>query len=254
MLIAFEPARLDDLRGAVVEHLKTLPSAIDSFLEDHIHESAHYKVLVSSSEAGFASVHQGGLLTQFALAPAYKHYGQTVFQQVKKLEEVQAALVPTCDEFFLAHALDEYRQLTKQAYLFGSSASSLDVPPSFALRQAEASDAERVREGSGDFFGDLVVNIGKGRVFLVFSEDTLAAFGVIHESELQAGVASIGMFVVERFRKQGIGTATLQLLQRECRRRHLRAVAGCWYYNHLSKRTLERAGMFAQTRLLKIDF
>ena len=28
--------------------------------------------------------------------------------------------VPTCDEFFLAHALDDYRQLTKQAYFFAA--------------------------------------------------------------------------------------------------------------------------------------
>lgn len=175
MTIAFVPTGLADIHGAVVEHPHALPSAIDSFLENHIHESAHYKILVSSGEAGFASVHRGSLLTQFALAPTSKRYGQTVFQQVKKLEEVQAALVPTCDEFFLSHALDEYRKQNKQAYFFGSSAESLDVPPSFALRPAEASEAERIREGSGNFFGDLAESIGKRRIFLVFSEDNLAA-------------------------------------------------------------------------------
>ena len=29
------------------------------------------------------------------------------------------------------------------------------------------------------------------------------------------------------------------------------AIAGCWYYNHTSKKTLEKAGMLTQTRLLK---
>jgi len=37
-------------------------------------------------------------------------------------------------------------------------------------------------------------------------------------------------------------------------RRGLRAVAGCWYSNHLSKRMLERAGMHAPTRLLKVKY
>jgi hypothetical protein len=52
----------------------------------------------------------------------------------------------------------------------------------------------------------------------------------------------------------GVGTATIALLIAECRRLGLRPVAGCWYYNLASKRTLERAGMFAPTRLLKIDY
>jgi hypothetical protein len=51
-----------------------------------------------------------------------------------------------------------------------------------------------------------------------------------------------------------VGTATIAMLMEECQRRSLRPVAGCWYYNHRSKQTLERAGMFSPTRLLKIDY
>jgi RimJ/RimL family protein N-acetyltransferase len=67
-------------------------------------------------------------------------------------------------------------------------------------------------------------------------------------------VASIGMYTMEPFRQSGVGTATIVTLMDECRRRSLRPVAGCWYYNHRSKQTLERAGMFSPTRLLKIDY
>jgi GNAT superfamily N-acetyltransferase len=62
------------------------------------------------------------------------------------------------------------------------------------------------------------------------------------------------MHTIEKFRRQGVGTATIQLLIDECRRRGLRPVAGCWYYNHFSKKTLERAGMYTATRLLKVDY
>jgi RimJ/RimL family protein N-acetyltransferase len=62
------------------------------------------------------------------------------------------------------------------------------------------------------------------------------------------------MYTIERFRREGVGTATITLLIDECRRRGLRPVAGCWYYNHRSKRTLERAGMFTATRLLKVGY
>ena len=61
-------------------------------------------------------------------------------------------------------------------------------------------------------------------------------------------------FVSPQCRGQGVGTETITLLRAECRRRALRPVAGCWYYNHASRRTLERAGMYSPTRLLRISF
>ena len=74
------------------------------------------------------------------------------------------------------------------------------------------------------------------------------------KSRFYPDVASIGMYTIEPYRNSGVGTATIALLVEECARRGLRAVAGCWYYNHASKRTLERAGMVTQTRLLRIEY
>lgn len=51
-----------------------------------------------------------------------------------------------------------------------------------------------------------------------------------------------------------VGAATVALLIQQCSRRSMRAVAGCWYYNHSSRRTLERAGMITRTRLLKVEY
>ena len=69
----------------------------------------------------------------------------------------------------------------------------------------------------------------------------MTGFGLLMPSKLCPDVASIGMYTLERFRRKGVGTATIALLIAECAGRGLRAVAGCWYYTHLSKRTLERA-------------
>jgi RimJ/RimL family protein N-acetyltransferase len=79
-------------------------------------------------------------------------------------------------------------------------------------------------------------------------------FGILVQSALYQDVASIGMYSIERFRQAGVGTATIAMLIEECHRRSLRPVAGCWYYNHRSRRTLQRAGMYSATRLLKIEY
>jgi hypothetical protein len=116
--LTIKPVAFDAVRVRIKQHLESLPSAIDSFLEDHILESSHYQIFISSEEAGFTSIHKGSLITQFSLLPQFRKYGQDTFASVKRLEEAQAAFVPTCDEFFLSHALDDYRQLNKQAYFF----------------------------------------------------------------------------------------------------------------------------------------
>lgn len=254
MNLTIKPVAFDDIRRQVKQHLNALPSAIDSFLEDHILESVHYQIFISDEEAGFTSIHKGSLITQFSLFSEFRKYGQDIFAKVKKHEEVQAAFVPTCNEFFLSHALDDYRQLNKQAYFFSAPADLPEHSSSYILQEATKNDIELVKQGSGDFFGVAQKYIDKQELFLVLLEHNVVGFGLVNKSVLLEAVASIGMFVIERFRNQGVGTATLQLLVNECKRQKLRPVAGCWYYNHLSKKTLERAGLFSQTRLLKIEF
>jgi hypothetical protein len=111
----FEPVEFDDIREVVRQHLASLPSAIDSFLEENILASNHYRIEMEGEVAGLASIHGGSSITQFALAEPHRRYGQAIFWQLRHMEQVQLAFVPTCDEFYLAHALDDYRQLAKQA-------------------------------------------------------------------------------------------------------------------------------------------
>src|SRR5437763_1768225 len=101
MDVRFERVDLPEISDAVRQHLETVSRPIDSFLEDHILESAHYRIRIGGALAGFASVHRGNLVTQFCLAEPFKRWGQAAFQRLRKCESVGAAFVPTCDEFFL---------------------------------------------------------------------------------------------------------------------------------------------------------
>lgn len=256
MEIKFLSVELPEIQEAVEQHVVTFSAPIDSFIEDHIFESKHYRIQITGKNAGFASIHEESLITQYSLKNAYKSYGQEVFRQLRKMEKVQAAFVPTCDEFFLAHALDDYRQLYKQAYFFMANDEPLrpgdvvDAPLNLATEQ----DIDFIKEQSGDFFGDIERMVRGGEIYIALQKDEGVGFGVLVRSKLYRDVASIGMYTIERFRNAGAGTQTIKLLIRECRKQNIQPVAGCWYYNHLSKKTLERAGMYSQTRLLKIEY
>ena len=254
MQAAFIPASFEEVAGEVRRHLATLPTAIDSYLEDHILASQHYRIAVEGETAGFVAIHGESMITQFALAKRYRQMGQPLYAQLRRLAQVQAALVPTCDQFYLAHALDDYRQLAKQAYFFAAGAPPAAVLEPWSLRPVTADDIAFIRQESGDFFEPVEGYFEAGELYVTLRAGEPVGFGLTDISALYPDVASIGMYTIERFRQQGVGAATLGLLRDECQRRGLRAVAGCWYYNHLSKRTLERAGMHAPTRLLKVAY
>ncbi|MBP8251838.1 MAG: hypothetical protein KAX40_05705 [Herpetosiphon sp.] len=255
MPITFTQTELISIQHDVSAHLSVLPSAVDSFMEEHIFDSAHYRIMLDGEYAGFTSVHKANLLTQFVLFPQFRQHGQAIFAQAKRLDHVQAAFVPTCDELYLAHALDHYKQMHKQAYFFATPHDFVPQPVTeYQLQLATSDDIDFITANSGDFFGDVVPWIEQNKILLTMRDAECVGFGVMEKGRLINNIASIGMFVIERFRQHGVGTATIRLLLQHCIAQNLRPIAGCWYYNHTSKKTLERAGMYTQTRLLKVEF
>lgn len=52
----------------------------------------------------------------------------------------------------------------------------------------------------------------------------------------------------------GVGKNIQLLLANICRENNKTAVSGCWYYNTLSKKTIESSGRYTKARLLKVTF
>jgi GNAT superfamily N-acetyltransferase len=254
MKIQFTPVAFGAVADAVRAHLAALPSPVDSFIEQHILASRHYRIALDDAAAGFCSVHGESLITQFALDAPHRRHGQAAFQLARRLESVQAAFAPTCDEFFLSHAIDDCRQIDRQAYLFQALPGAYPPTPEIQVRAAGPEDLPAIRAGSGSFFDPVEANVGEGDLYIAERAGGYVGFGIIDRSELYADVASVGMYTLEAARRTGVGTATIRALIAECRRAGLRPVAGCWHYNHRSKQTLEAAGMFSASRLLRISY
>lgn len=256
--IGVAPVPFATIAGALRAHLAALPGPVDSFFEDHLVAAQPYRIIIDGAEAGFAAIHGDTLIVQFALDPAYRRYGQAAFARLRRQEQVSAALVPTVDEFFLAHALDDYRQLAKQAYFFvaapDAASGAAERAQGYHLRPATADDMPLIEREAGEFFAPIDRYLAARALFVTTRDNAPVGFGLAARSTLYPATASIGMFVSERERRAGVGTATIALLIAECARQGVRPIAGCWYYNHRSKATLERAGMYAPTRLLRVEY
>ena len=159
------------IETAVRDHLATLPTATDSFHEEHILTATHYQIVVAGAVAGFASIRKEEVISQFVLSETYRHLGQSLFARLRRLEHVQAALVPTNDEFFLAHALDDYRLLAKQACFFAvADARVPEVAAGFTLRVATSDDIALVQHEAGDFFDPVERFITGNQLFITERE------------------------------------------------------------------------------------
>ncbi len=259
------PCKFDTIQPFFESYRNSLSSPVDSFLEDHILRSQFYKLLMNDAETGYFAIHNKELLTQFFLVPEFRTAAQDIFQYVKDSFQVKYSFVPTCDEFFLSHALDSYEKIEKQALFFqDSKAEGLTkygtarefhekrFRDDIIYRQATIDDEEAIISVSGDFLDDIVRMIQAERIYVGHLSEILVAIGVIEKSKIFKHYASIGMFTNEKYRRQGIGRTTINFLKKVCYSHNLVPIAGCWYYNKESKMTLESAGMHTQTRLLKI--
>lgn len=256
MRCKFEVIDFSEIREFVAERLETFSSPVDSFLEDHLLASIHYNITCENIKIGYVSVHKGHLLTSVYINDSFSRHSQLIFRQIKQLESVCNAFIPTCDEFFLSLALDEFKMIDKQANFFKESPdlSYSQNLASFSCRLASDDDYEMIKEKSGKFFDNIQNHLDLKELWISYDNNSCVGFGLIIPSKILKNAASIGMFTIPDKRCKGYGTETIKFLVSECRRRKIRAVAGCGYTNHNSKKTLESAGMLCHTRLLKIHF
>lgn len=254
MKIVFKKSSISDTGNHLDNYLASLSSPIDSFLEEHILESKFFKIFIGSEDAGYFAVHEETMLTQFYMPDEFRMYGQKIFAEMKRVLSVGSAFVPTCDEFFLTHATDSYRTLDKQAYFFCDSKRKLNGKTGLTLKAAEFTDIGSIKENSGDFFDEIEKKVGRGIIYIAARDAVTVGYGIIEKGRILKDHASIGMFTIEKFRQQGIGRGIIIGLKKLSYEQGLRPIAGCWYYNHNSKKTLESAGMITNTRLLRFGF
>ncbi|MEK5025255.1 GNAT family N-acetyltransferase [Paenibacillus sp. FSL M7-1046] len=253
--LLFKKCLINEVQHLIQDYIHTLSSPFDSFLEEHILTSTFYVILDELNEVGYYAIYQDQLLTQFYIQPSYLRHAQELFRQVIENHDVKSLFVPTCDELFVSLALDKDLHITKQAYFFQDS--HLNIPENNSLKDdivvpATLDDLLPIQQMCGDFLDHYEKRIANGELFSYYRGSVLLGIGVLEKSKMFNGLASIGMFTNEAYRKQGIGRTIILNLKKWCYNHELTPICGCWYYNEASKWTLESAGMITKTRLLNI--
>jgi predicted acetyltransferase len=193
----------------------------------------------------------------FNVIEKYRNIAQDLFSIILKYESVKEALIPTGDEFFLSHAIDKYERIQKQAYFTVYT----DKNPKRLLDiELQLADIEKDKETLSlcyDFLKSEIDNMQNSideEIYIVKHGNDIIGFGIIEYQKIVNIYASIGMIVREEYRQKGYGANILNGLKNIVKSRGIIPISGCWYYNHNSKKTMESAGAYSKTRLLRFCF
>ena len=250
----------EEIQPLVVEYITINNITIESFWEGHVLESHHYKMVCQDKLAGYFSIHKGSTIWLFNVFPFYANKAQELFGRVKKYENVTSAMVATGDEFFMSHCLDNFIRIEKQAYfsIYTDKEILSERKKEIMLKLADIDKDIDILKISGDFLEGVIKEIKDGAVhieiYIAEDDGDVIGFGIIDYGRIIRDITSTGMYVCEQYRTQGYGANILRKLAQISQDKGYRALSGCWYYNHNSKKTMESAGAYIKTRLIRFYF
>jgi predicted acetyltransferase len=247
----------EDIKTLVAEYYINNKIIVDAFWESHVRESNYYKILCNSEIIGFFSINNGTVLILFNIFEKYRNISQELFAVIKRFESIKEALIPTGDEFLISHAIDNYVKLEKQAYfsIYTDKNPNKIIPIELKLANIEK-DMETLNLCHDFLKGEIenIKNLIDEEIYIVKHENNVIGFGVIEYQKIVDIYASIGMIVREEYRQKGYGANILNGLKNIVKSKEKTPISGCWYYNHNSKKTMESAGAYSKTRLLRFYF
>jgi len=114
--INIKKCNFEDIKTLVADYYINNRILVDSFWESHVRDGNHYKIMYENEIIGYFSINSGTILVLFNVMEKHRNVSQELFTIIKKFESIKEALIPTGDEFFISHAIDNYIKIEKQAY------------------------------------------------------------------------------------------------------------------------------------------
>ncbi|HAB59813.1 MAG TPA: hypothetical protein DCE48_03735 [Lachnospiraceae bacterium] len=251
------------------KYVQTFSGVVDDFWEEHILKGDIYLISDEGEDTvcGCFSTrllwNDDTYLTSFYVEEMYYPYARDLVERILKEHNLTRAFVATCDEAFLSICIDLHKKIELQAYFFDGTIPHKVREPEFTrdcIKQIGVHENEciqKMRETTGDFFDSFTLEDfteGRYALYQLESEGEVLGYGVIVPNQIQKGYLACGMITIEEKRRKGVGRSLQYHLGNICREQGGIPISGCWYYNHLSKKTITSAGRYSKTRLLNISF
>lgn len=231
--ILLEP--IDDVRAAIAAHHETLVHTGDSFIPRRQLDATHRQVLVDGADVGLLA-HTRDELTMLTLTSSAKRYDRQIVELALRETGIRHAFAASWDAHHIGLFGSFASDIACQAYQFEFPGAPRD--PIAGLRLRMATEADQPYLERADY-----QNLPIGQLRIAELADAPVGAGVAEPNVLHPSTVDIGMFADPDRRGRGIGRSIIALLAQQVSDSGRRPVAGCWWRNWQSRRTLESAGM-----------
>lgn len=257
MRFSLIPLSESDKEGIIFMYFQKLDCAIDDYYRKVVlAEASAYEVALDSQKIGFCMIDENQTLVLWDFHDEAMTHAQAWMEEMLKDLRFHSALVSTRQSRFLSLSLEFQESIEVESYLFDMQAALpvVGCPLEDAwFSEAEEKDLEGCKAIVGEpyegYLKELQNNHG---VYAIYQSDRVICMGELRQNTILPRFADLGMATHNDFRGKGLATCMVSRLLEEARQRGLNANAACNFDNLASKRTLEKAGMMATHRMLRI--
>lgn len=245
-LYRHEKANAADQMDVLREHAGCLSAPWDSFIEENLLKSDIYTLYRADLPIGYASVQGKELLSFFVSKPYYRFAPDALAYLIDSLR-IKTAQVLTNDPLFTGLIMEWDYRIKDRGGCFFTDGGICEKPALEAeapiFRAARDADIDAIYSHTGDFFDKLEERIAEAEIFMLEDGDRLMGCGIVEKGKIHADCVSIGMITCREHRRKGAAQTILWHLKEWAYIHNLRPIAGCWYYNVLSRKSLEAVNM-----------
>lgn len=250
--VDFIRGRAEETELFIREHMERLPYHLDSWPEERLVDREKFLITLDGVPVGYTVIHEDSVY-YFYVNQEHFHLAPLILEELVEELKIRSVFVLTQDMLLSALIAEwdfEKEMLACGFFDTGNGEKRYVLDEGEVFRTATDEDCSGIREMSGDFFHEpgagynsLEERVAAGTIFVLTEKDKIMGGGIMERSQLFKGTVSIGMYTSSDFRKRGVARKILLNLKNQAYDEHLRPVAGCWYYNTLSRKSLEASGM-----------
>jgi len=252
--IFISESSVHEVRAAINAHIRSLAFPMDTWLEEAMLTSDIYSFKFDSQCVGYCAIKDQEMHFFHVFQSAYRH-APSLLERVINEHDIKKVQVMTQDSQLCALMAEWDYEIERNACWFSDSKCEIDRTAKVqnaVFRAAAQRDCARIRRMAGDFFDDksggfscLEERIDAETIFVLEENGELLGGGLIEYGQICTGYISIGMFANHAHRQKGVAKTILLSLKDYVYALGKQPIAGCWYYNTLSRKSLESAGMIA---------
>lgn len=260
--VKIDKVKWEDIKNLYEDYLLELGYRNDGFHNSMLFEGEGYGIYIKSKCIGFCSIGEswskGRILRGFYIIPIERKKSIEIFNEVLETLKVESVLVVSNDAHYIGLAFEKMNSLKKTFdmqgfnFVYGKPENEPEYNIN-EIREVGQAEYELMNKCTENQWDGCFEN-EKFKFYKIIKNNETLGYGSIGKMINNKKNVDIGNYTLPKHRGKGVGRSMIINLSKIAISKKLIPVAGCWYENKESMRTLISAGFIPENRIFYIRF